>query len=87
MRAVSPSLFVSIAILLRAAGHTARAGFYSQVVGIDHLHRVASLHSLLLHDAEHLRDQSLLSRTSVYDQYVHGLSISNLNTLIGLFSP
>ena len=68
------------AFLFRAAGHTARAGLYGQVVGIDHLHRITMFFRLLLHDAEHLRNQSLLSRTSVYYQYVH-ITVVLISTL------
>jgi hypothetical protein len=35
---------------------------------------------LLPHDAEHLRNQSFLSRASVYDQYVHIFSNSISNS-------
>jgi hypothetical protein len=52
---------------LCATGHTTNAGFDTQIVGIDCLHLVASILCFFSHDVEHLRNQTLLSRASVYD--------------------
>ena len=56
---------------LGAAGHAADAGFDLQVVGIDGFNLVAFLLRFFPHDAEHLRDVTLLARASVDDQNIH----------------
>ena len=59
------------ALSFRPARHTTDAWFDVQVVGANRLQFIASRQGLFAHNLEHLRNQPLFPRASVYDQYVH----------------